>query len=198
MLYDLAKRIQRVRIRHSVEQIAAGLYSTCPHWWAWWIPNGSPVWQFIDDTGVSHNCAITYGTNPTIITTSGSIVGGIWFGAPVVEVVYGSELDTRTKDADRPALYIISDYRGRLDKLSYPEGVVTAFLIVPQSAKWDARLSAQMHNGMLEAIRDIMDRAFVDILDATWVPLYNANLGSGSGLAGEANSLLLTLRWRKY
>jgi hypothetical protein len=56
-----------------------------------------------------------------------------------------------------------------------------------------------MHEKMIEAMGDIMRRALVDILDATWIPLYNPNLvASGSGLPEEANSLIMTLRWRSY
>jgi hypothetical protein len=56
-----------------------------------------------------------------------------------------------------------------------------------------------MHEKMIEAMADIMRRALVEVLDATWIPLYNPNLvATGSGLPGEANSLIMTLRWRSY
>lgn len=126
-------------------------------------------------------------------------MGGIWFGAPDVYVVYGQELDTRTTDADRPTLFILSEHRAEAESLSFPSGNVSAALIVPQSAKWSAELSSSMHEKMFEAVADIMRRAFVDILDATWVPLYSPNLvGSGGGLPGEANSLIMSLRWRSF
>jgi hypothetical protein len=71
--------------------------------------------------------------------------------------------------------------------------------VIPQSSKWSAELSASMHSGILRAISDVMNRALVDILDATWVPSYNPSLSSsGYGLPGEANTLVLTLRWRDY
>jgi len=158
-----------------------------------------PVWQFYDDEGNIHNCAITYGVEPAIITTSGDIVGGIWFGGPDVYVVYGQELDSRTAEAGRPTLFVLAEHRAEAEVLSFPSGTTSAALIIPQSAKWGAELSASMHEKMLEAISDIMRRALIDILDATWIPLYNPNIAaSGSGLPGEANSLIMTLRWRSY
>jgi len=188
-----------VRIRQSVEKIAPGQFLTCPHWWSWWIPNTPPVWQFNDDEGTSHTCAITYGVELAIITTSGDIVGGIWFGAPEVHIVYGQELDSRTAEANRPTLFVLSEYRAEVEALSFPSGTVSAALIIPQSAKWSADLSASMHEKMIEAMGDIMRRALVELVDATWIPLYNPNLvATGSGLPGEANSLIMTLRWRSF
>jgi hypothetical protein len=113
--------------------------------------------------------------------------------------VHGQELDTKTKNADRPTLFVLYEHRADADKLAYPSGTTSALLIIPQSAKWDAELSSSMHRGMMNAMQDIMRRAFVDIEDATWVPTYNSNLaGTGNGLPGEANSLVMTLRWRTY
>jgi hypothetical protein len=163
------------------------------------MPNTPPVWQFYDDDGNLHNCSITYGVEPVVITTPGDIVGGIWFGGPDVHVVYSQELDSRTAEASRPTLFVLSEHRAEAESLSFPSGTVSAALIVPQSAKWSAELSSSMHEKMIKAISDVMRRAFVDILDATWIPLYNPNLvGSGSGLPGEANSLIMTLRWRVF
>jgi len=199
MVTELINRIRRVRIRQAIERIDTDLYLTCPHWWAWWIPNNPPVWQFIDDEGNIHSCNISYGTDPTIIITPTEISGGIWFGAPEVHLVYGHELDTRTKDANRPTLFVLYEHKAEADKLSYPSATASALLVIPQSSKWSAELSSSIHNGMLSAISDIMNRALVDILDATWVPSYNPNLlPTGSGLPGEANTLVLTLRWRNY
>jgi len=199
MVAELVRRLRSVRIRQSVDKVAPGQFLTCPHWWAWWIPNTTPVWQFYDDEGNIHNCSVTYGVNPAVITTSGDIVGGIWFGGPEVHVVYGQEFDSRTAEADRPTLFVLGEHRAESDALSFPSGTSSAALIVPQSAKWSAELSSSMHEKMFEAISDVMRRALVDILDATWIPLYNPNLvGSGSGLPGEANSLIMTLRWRAF
>jgi hypothetical protein len=199
MVTELVNRIRQIRIRNSVERISANIYTTCPHWWAWWLPNAHPVWWFYDDAGIWHSCSITYGTKPTIITASSNIVGGIWFGAPDVYLVHGHELDTKTKNADRPTIFILYEHKADIEQLSYPSGTTSALLIIPQSAKWDAELSASMHRGMMEAMQDIMKRALVDIIDATWVPTYNPNLaGTGYGLPGEANSLVMTLRWRSY
>jgi hypothetical protein len=158
-----------------------------------------PVWWFYDDTGNWHSCAITYGTEPTIITTTTNIIGGIWFGAPDTYIVYGSELDTRTKNADRPTLFILYEHKAETEQLAHPSGTTSAILVIPQSAKWDAELSSSMHRGMTEAMQDIMKRALVEIIDAAWVPIYNPNLAdTGHGLPGEANSLVMTLRWRSY
>ncbi len=199
MVAELARRLRSVKIRRSVEKIAPGQFLVCPHWWAWWIPNTPPIWEFYDDEGTRHSCAVTYGVDPAVITTSGDIVGGLWFGAPDVFVVYGQELDTRTAEAGRPTLFILAEHRAEAEALAFTSGTTTAVLIVPQSAKWSAELSSSVHNKMIDAISDIMRRALVDILDATWVPLYNPNLVStGSGLPGEANSLIMTLRWRLY
>jgi hypothetical protein len=199
MVTELVKRIRRLRIRHSTEHISGNIYATCPHWWAWWIPNTLPVWNFYDDEGNIHSCSITYGTEPTIITSSGNIIGGIWFGAPDVYLVHGQELDNKTKNAERPTLFVLYEHRVDTEQLAYPSGTTSALLIMPQSAKWSAELSSSMHRGMMSAIQDIMKRAFVDIIDATWVPTYNSNLaGTGQGLPGEANSLVMTLRWRSY
>jgi len=199
MVVELVRRLRRVRIRRSVDEIVPGQYLTCPHWWAWWIPNTPPVWHFYDDEGALHACSTTYGVEPAIITTSGNIVGGIWFGGPDVRVVYGQELDSKTAEADRPTLFILSEHRTEVEQLAFPSGTVSAVLVVPQSAKWSAELSSLMHEKMVESMVDIMLRAFVDVLDATWVPLYNPNLAStGSGLPDEANSLIMTLRWRSY
>ncbi len=163
------------------------------------MPNIPPVWRFIDDEGGVHDCNITYGTDPTIITCSTNIRGGIWFGAPQVYIVYGQELDTKTKEADRPTLFILYEHKADAERLYYPTYTTSALLIIPQSNKWSAELSASMHKGMMTAVSDIMQRAFVDILDATWVPTYNPNLAStGIGLPGEANTLVLTLKWRSY
>jgi hypothetical protein len=199
MVTELVNRIRRIRIRHSVERISDNIYTTCPHWWAWWLPNALPIWSFYDDAGFRHSCSITYGTEPTIITTSTDIIGGIWFGAPDVYLVYGQELDTQTKNADRPTLFILYEHRLEAEPLSYPSGTTSALLVIPQSAKWSAELSSSMHRGMMKAMQDIMKRALVEIVDATWVPTYNPNLaGTGHGLPGEANSLVMTLRWRSY
>jgi hypothetical protein len=199
MVSELIRRLRRVKIRQSVEEIVPGQYLTCPHWWSWWLPNSNPVWHFHDDEGAIHACYVTYGVEPAVITTSGAIVGGIWFGAPDTFVVYGQELDTRTAEANKPTLFILAEHRAEVEALSFPSGTVSAILVVPQSAKWSAELSSSMHEKMIEAMSDVMRRAFVDILDATWVPLYNANLvSSGSGLPGEANSLIMTLRWRSF
>jgi len=199
MVSELVRRLRSVRIRQSVEKIGPGQFLTCPHWWSWWLPNSPPVWQFYDDDGNLHNCAITYGVEPAVITTSGDIVGGIWFGGPNVYVVYGQELDTRTAETGRPTLFVLAEHRAEMEALSFPSGTTSAALIIPQSAKWDAELSSSMHRKMIGAMADIMRRALVEVLDATWIPLYNPNLAaSGSGLPGEANSLIMTLRWRSY
>ena len=199
MVAELIRRLRRVKIRRSVEKIAPGQFLTCPHWWAWWIPNSPPVWYFHDDGGTIHACSTTYGVEPAIITTSGDIAGGIWFGGPEVHIVYGQELDSKTADVDRPTLFVLSEHRAEVEQLAFPSGTVSAVLVVPQSAKWRAELSSLMHEKMVESISDVMRRAFVDVLDATWVPLYNPNLVStGGGLPGEANSLIMTLRWRSY
>jgi len=158
-----------------------------------------PVWWFYDDANYWVSCAITYGTEPTIITASSSINGGIWFGAPDIYIVHGQELDTKTKNADKPTLFVLYEHKSEIEQLSHPIGITSAILIIPQSAKWDAELSSSMHRGMMNAMQDIMKRAFVDIIDATWVPTYNSNLlGTSLGLPGEANSLVMTLRWRNY
>ena len=199
MVTELVNRIRRIRIRHSIEHIGGNIYTTCPHWWAWWISNTPSVWNFYDDEGNAHSCSITYGTEPTIITASGSIVGGIWFGAPDVYLVHGQELDTKTKNAERPTLFVLYEHRAEAEPLLYPSGTTSALLIMPQSTKWSAELSSSMHRGMMSAMQDIMKRALIDIIDATWVPTYNSNLaGTGQGLPGEANSLVMTLRWRSY
>jgi hypothetical protein len=126
-------------------------------------------------------------------------VGGIWFGAPDVYLVHGQELDTKTKNAERPTLFVLYEHRAEAEQLSYPSGTTSALLIIPQSAKWSAELSSSMHRWMMSAMQDIMKRALIDIIDATWVPAYNPNLaGTGQVLPGEANSLVMTLRWRSY
>jgi len=199
MVAELIRRLRSVRIRQSVEKVAPGQFLTCPHWWSWWIPNNPPIWEFYDDEGTRHSCLVTYGVEPAVISTLGDIVGGLWFGAPDVFIVYSQELDSRTADANRPTLFVLSEHRAEVEALSFPSGTVSAALIIPQSAKWSAELSASMHEKMIEAMGDIMRRALVDLIDATWIPLYNPNLvASGSGLPGEANSLIMTLRWRSY
>jgi hypothetical protein len=199
MVTELANRIRRIRIRHPIERVSGFTYLTCPHWWAWWIPNTPPVWRFIDDEGNIHDCSITYGTDPVVITAGSDMVGGIWFGAPDVYIVYGQELDSKTREANKPTLFILYEHRADTERLSYPTGTTSALLVIPQSSKWSAELSSSMHDGMLNAISDIMKRAFIDIIDATWVPSYNPNVAqTGYGLPGEANSLVLTLRWRDY
>jgi uncharacterized protein (UPF0276 family) len=79
---------------------------------------------------------------------------------------------------------------------------VFAMLVIPQNAKWSAELTHQTHQGMLDAVREIMKEAMIEVTDANWVTQYGTNRGvlrtGEAGLPIESNVLSMNLAFYLY
>ncbi len=203
MLLEAVERIRRVRLRRSVKPLGGTLYEVCPHWWSWWLPENPDItWDFWDDAGNPITVTSTYGTDPVIITSPTPLQNFIIIPAFPVNIVHITELDTAVKEAYIPTLFLAADVNTKISPLQFPYVNVYGLLVIPQNAKWSAELTHQMHQGMLNAVKDIMKEAMIEITDANWITQYGINRGllktGEAGLPIEANVLSMNLTFYLY
>ena len=199
MLTEVISRLNNVRIPRALTPIAPNQYEVCAHWWSWWLPhNPALTWEFIDASGNIVTATSTYGTDTVILTTTAP-VPDLFLFVPVLplQIRYFSEITENLTNIDRPTLFIFADSEVEWNKFSYVSRSFQAALIIPAKDNITADLNWQIHDGMLNSIKEYFTRALLEVERAEFVPNHTTdrNLGkTGNNLFPiKATVLLFTL-----